>query len=289
MVEDSKINFMKMHKAAFALSFSLILLSFFLLFTRGLNFGIDFSGGILIEARMAEKPNVGKVRKILKNTAKDIQIQNVGTQDLLIRVAKDNQEQSELVKKIQSALNKNFQDISYRKVDYVGPQIGAELINKGFIALFVSFFFILVYIWIRFDLQFGVGGIIALLHDAIITLGFFSLTQIEFNTTSIAAILTIIGYSINDSVVIYDRIRENMRKFKKMALVNIINNSLNSTLSRTILTSGVTLFSLLALILFGGKVLFSFAMATFFGVAIGTYSSIYIAAPILLYFNIKKK
>jgi preprotein translocase subunit SecF len=207
---------------------------------------------------------------------------------ILIRVAKDEKEQSDIVKIIQNSLSKNFPEITYRKVDYVGPQIGAELIKNGLLALFISFFFILIYIWIRFDWQFGIGGIIALIHDAIITLGFFSIIGLEFNTTSVAALLTIIGYSINDSVVIYDRIRENLRKYKKMELRNIINNSTNSTLSRTILTSGVTLFSLLALILFGGEVLFSFAMATFFGIVIGTYSSLYIAAPILFYFDPRK-
>lgn len=288
MLENSKIDFMKMHKIAFASSVVVILLSIFLIFTKGLNFGIDFSGGILIEARLSEKPDVAQLRKILDPKTKDAQIQSIGQQDILIRVAKTDDGQAKIVKTIQETLNKNYPDITYRKVDYVGPQIGSELIKKGFLALFISFFFILIYIWVRFDWQFGVGSIIALLHDAIITFGFFSLTNIEFNTTSIAAILTIIGYSINDSVVIYDRIRENARRFKKVDLKDIINSSLNSTLSRTILTSGVTLFSLLALILFGGKVLFSFALATFVGVAIGTYSSIYIAAPMLLYFKFRQ-
>jgi len=288
MLENSKIDFMKMHKIAFASSVVLILLSFFLIFSKGLNLGIDFSGGILIEARFDEKPDVSNLRKILAPKTKDAQIQSIGKSDILIRVAKTDEGQSSIVKKIQETLNQNYPDITYRKVDYVGPQIGSELIKKGFLALFVSFFFILIYIWIRFDWQFGIGSIIALFHDAIITFGFFALTNLEFNVTSIAAILTIIGYSINDSVVIYDRIRENARKYKKVEMKDIINSSLNSTLSRTILTSGVTLFSLLALILFGGKVLFSFAMATFMGVAIGTYSSIYIAAPMLLYFKFRQ-
>jgi preprotein translocase SecF subunit len=288
MLENSKIDFMKMHKIAFASSVVLILLSIFLIFSRGLNFGIDFSGGILIEARLDEKPDVANLRKILASKTKDAQIQNIGKSDILIRVAKTDEGQAKIVKTIQETLNQNYPGITYRKVDYVGPQIGAELIKKGFLALFVSFFFILIYIWVRFDWQFGIGSIIALFHDAIITFGFFALTNLEFNVTSIAAILTIIGYSINDSVVIYDRIRENARKYKKVELRDIINSSLNSTLSRTILTSGVTLFSLLALILFGGKVLFSFAMATFIGVAIGTYSSIYIAAPMLLYFKFRQ-
>ena len=153
----------------------------------------------------------------------------------------------------------------------------------------MSFIFIMVYIWIRFDWQFGFGGIFALLHDAIVTLGFYAITGLEFNLTSIAAILTIIGYSINDSVVIYDRIRENLRRYKKMDLSDLINSSANSTLSRTILTSGVTLISLLALIVYGGEVLFSFSVATFFGILVGTYSSIYISAPILIYLDPRKE
>lgn len=294
MTKESNINFMKLHKASFALSLILVLLSIFLLFTKGLNFGIDFSGGILIEARIDDKIEMSVVRKSLIGKVKEIQIQNIGQNsdgksDILIRIANDNKEQSEIVKIIQDSLSQNFPEISYRKIDYVGPQIGAELIKNGFLALVISFFFILIYIWIRFDWQFGIGGIIALIHDTIITLGFYSITQIEFNTTSIAAILTIIGYSINDSVVIYDRIRENLRKYKKVELFDIINSSTNSTLGRTLITSGVTLVSLLALILFGGKALFSFSIATFVGIIVGTYSSLYIAAPILLYFDPRKE
>lgn len=294
MIKESNINFMKLHKASFALSALLVLLSIFLICTKGLNFGIDFSGGILIEARMSDKVEMSEVRKVLEGKVKEVQIQDVDNSiddksDILIRIASDDKEQSEVVKIIQDSLSQNFPDISYRKIDYVGPQIGAELIKNGLLALVISFFFILVYIWIRFDWQFGIGGIIALIHDAIITVGFYSITQIEFNTTSIAALLTVIGYSINDSVVIYDRIRENLRKYKKMELFDIINSSTNSTLSRTLITSGVTLFSLVALILFGGDALFSFSIATFFGIVIGTYSSLYIAAPILLYFDPRKK
>lgn len=289
MLKDTKIDFMKMHKLALAFSTLSILVSFFFIINKGLNFGIDFSGGILIEARLQKKAEISKVRKILLKKTTEVQIQNTNENDLLIRVAKTNEDQAQFVKIIQDQLNQEFPNITYRKIDYVGPQIGAELIQKGFIALLISFFCILIYIWIRFDWQFGLGSIIALFHDAIITFGFFAMTQLEFNTTSIAAILTIIGYSINDSVVIYDRIRENLRKYKKMELKNIINSSLNSTLSRTILTSILTLFALLALILFGGKVLFSFSMATFFGILIGTFSSIYISAPILLYIDPRTK
>lgn len=280
---------MKVHKVALALSAICIVLSLVLVFVRGLNFGIDFAGGILIEVRIKQSVDLAKMREMVGAEAKDVQIQNIDQQDYLIRVAKSDVEQSVLVKKIQAVLDGNYSEIEYRKVDYVGPQVGAELIKKGVLALLLSLFFIMIYIWVRFDWQFGFGGIFALFHDAIVTLGFFAITQLEFNLTSIAAILTIVGYSINDSVVIYDRIRENIRKYKKMSFSDLINISTNSTLSRTVLTAGTTLTSLLALIIFGGEVLRSFSLATFFGIALGTYSSIYISAPILIYFDPRKK
>lgn len=280
---------MGVHKLALYMSVVCIIGSLALVFVKGLNFGIDFAGGILIEARMQEGVDVSKVRELVSAEIKDVQVQNVDQKDLLIRVAKTDEEQSVVVKKIQEILSANFSNVEYRKIDYVGPQVGAELIKKGFLALFLSFAFIMIYIWIRFDWQFGLGGIFALIHDAVLTLGFFSLSGLEFNLTSIAAILTIIGYSINDSVVIYDRIRENLRRYKKMDLAELINSSTNSTLSRTVLTSGVTLISLLALMLYGGEALHSFSTATFVGIVIGTYSSIYISAPILIYLDPRKK
>lgn len=289
VLSNKKIDFMKPHKLAVIMSVFFMLVSLVLVFTRGLNFGIDFAGGILIEARIDDSYKIAQVREILSDVVKEVQIQNVGSDDLLIRVSKSENNQQVVIKNIQEVLAKNFSNVEYRKIDYVGPQIGGELILKGLLALSLSFIFIMIYIWIRFDWQFGVGGIFALLHDAILTLGFFSLTNLEFNLTSIAAILTIVGYSINDSVVIFDRIRENLRRYKKMELPNLINSSLNSTLSRTILTAGVTLISILALIFFGGEVLFSFSCAVFFGIAIGTYSSIYIASPILIYIDPRKK
>ncbi|MBU6141195.1 MAG: protein translocase subunit SecF [Proteobacteria bacterium] len=288
-LSNTKIDFMKPHKVALIASIVAIIGSLTLVGVKGLNFGIDFAGGILIEAKIVDDVDLTKVRELLSAEIKDVQIQNIDGKDLLIRVAKSDQEQSVLVKKIQEILGQNFSEIEYRKIDYVGPQVGSELIQKGFMALLMSFIFIMIYIWIRFDWQFGVGGIFALIHDVVLTLGFYSVTGLEFNLTSIAAILTIIGYSINDSVVIYDRIRENLRRFKKMELANLINSSANSTLSRTILTSGITLISILALVLFGGDVLYSFSVAAFFGIVIGTYSSIYISAPILIYFDPRKK
>ncbi len=297
-LSHTKIDFMKVHKIALAMSIVCIIASVALVFVKGLNFGIDFSGGILMEIRL-EKADQHKIREAFAGKVKDVQVQTTGQnnqenigQDFLIRVAKSEDtsgsSQSELIQKIKEILNANFEKVEYRKIDYVGPQVGSELIKKGFTALFLSFAFIMIYIWIRFDWQFGLGGIFALLHDAFLTVGFYAVSGIEFNLTSIAAILTVIGYSINDSVVIYDRIRENLRKYKKMDLAELINSSANSTLSRTLLTSGATLLSLLALVLFGGEVLKSFSTAAFFGILVGTYSSIYISAPILLYFDPRK-
>jgi preprotein translocase subunit SecF len=280
---------MAFHRIALILSIVGIIGSIALVLIKGLNFGIDFAGGILIEARIEDKVNIAEMRKFLSQEIHDVQIQNIDKNDYLIRVAKTSEDQTIIIKNIQNLLQSKYNKIEYRKVDYVGPQVGRELILKGFLALSLSFLFIMIYIWIRFDWQFGIGGIFALLHDAALTIGFFSLTQLEFNLTSIASILTIIGYSINDSVVIYDRIRENLRRYKKIDLASLINSSTNSTLSRTILTASATLASLLALIFYGGEVLFSFSMATFFGILIGTYSSIYISAPILLYFDPRKK
>jgi preprotein translocase subunit SecF len=280
---------MSIHKIALGLSIIFMIASLALVFTKGLNYGIDFAGGILIEVRIDENSDIAKIREVLSNKIDDIHIQESGENDVQIRVSKASQDQDKLIKKIQNILEENFTKVEYRKIDFVGPQVGSELIFKGFLALFLSFIFIMIYIWIRFDWQFGLGGIFALIHDAVVTLGFFSITGLEFNLTSIASILTIVGYSINDSVVIYDRIRENLRNYKKMDLKLLINSSTNSTLSRTILTASTTLISLLALILFGGEALFSFSVATFFGIALGTYSSIYISAPILLYFDPRKK
>lgn len=288
-LSGTKIDFMRFHKIALIMSVIAIIASIVLVIFRGLNFGIDFAGGILIEVRIKEQVDISEMRKAITEVVKDAQIQNVDQQDYLIRVAKSSQDQTVIIKNIQNLLQSKYSDVEYRKLDYVGPQVGRELIFKGIMALLLSFIFIMIYIWVRFDWQFGIGGIFALIHDAFLTLGFFAVTQLEFNLTSIASILTIIGYSINDSVVIYDRIRENLSRYKKSNLSELINSSTNSTLSRTILTASATLVSLLALIFYGGEVLFSFSMATFFGIIIGTYSSIYISVPILLYFDPRLK
>jgi preprotein translocase subunit SecF len=225
----------------------------------------------------------------------EISLQNFGSErDVMIRIGRKNnnsgeEEQLRNVELVKNLLQMNFgEKIEYRKVDFVGPQIGSELIRSGILAMILSFGSIMIYIWIRFEWQYGVGIIAALLHDILLTIGFMSLIGLEFNLTSIAAILTVVGYSVNDSVVIYDRIRENMRKYSKLNLQQLLNTSINDTLSRTTLTVLTTLLSTLALILFGGEVLRSFSITIFFGIVIGTISSIYISAPVLLYLGLEK-
>lgn len=285
------INFIKYHKIALIFSVILIFISFISFFTKFLNLGIDFTGGILIESRFEKKVEISNLRSILSNS--DIEKFNIqsseSNNDIIIRIPQDkNIDQAKLIIKIKSILSGNFPNIEYRKIDYVGPAIGEELVKSGIIALLLSCFFVLIYIWYRFDLEFGIWAIIALLHDVIITIGFISLTSLEFNTTSIAALLTVIGYSINDSVVIFDRVRENLQKYKKMAISEVINISLNSTFRRTMITSGTTLLALLALIIFGGDILKTFSVSLFFGILVGTYSSIYISSSLLIFTDPRK-
>ncbi len=290
---NMNIDFMKYHRLHHAISILLLIISITLVSVKGLNFGIDFAGGILIEAKI-ENTSASQLRKVFANEEKEVQIQNIEGDIFLIRVPSDKYvdiqkgkllNQSQFIKTIQDSLNKKFGNVEYRKIDYVGPQIGSELIFKGIMALGFSFLAIMFYIWLRFDWHYGFGGILAIIHDAILVLGFYSLTGIEFNLTSIAALLTVIGYSINDSVVIFDRIRDNMRKLKKSAMTKIVNDSLNATLKRTVLTSFTTLLSLAALLIFGGSVLTSFSAGAFFGIVIGVYSSIYVAAPVLIHYD----
>lgn len=292
--EDFHISFMKYRRLNHAICLSLIILSLSFVALRGLNLGIDFSGGILIEAQI-EGGDPAQLRELFKNQDQQVQIQNLSDDIFIIRVQKANSvadfstnlvsNQSNFIKTIKGLLAAKYKKIDYRKIDYVGPQIGSELIFKGVMALLISFSAIMIYIWLRFDWQFGVGGILAIIHDAVFVLGFYAVSQIEFNLTSIAAILTVIGYSINDSVVIFDRIRDNLRRLKKSKIDHIIDVSLNSTLRRTILTSVTTMISLLALLIFGGPVIQSFSAGAFIGVLIGTYSSIYVSAPVLIHID----
>lgn len=292
--ETPKVEFTKLGSKALIVSLVLMIASIGLVATKGLNQGIDFKGGTMIEVGFTQDADLPNIRSTIGNLGLgDVQIQTFGElNDVLIRVEQQpggDKAQQAVVEKMKTALSAEFgDDISYRRVEVVGPKVGGELIQSSAIAVFVSIFAMLIYIWFRFDTQFGIGGVIALIHDAVLTLGVFALLQIEFNLSIIAALLTIAGYSINDTVVVYDRIRENLRKYKKMDIAELINQSVNETLSRTVITSLTTLVALGALFLFGGEVIRGFIFAMMFGVVIGTYSSIFVAAPILLKLGVRR-
>lgn len=293
--DKTHFDFMGKRWVGFGFSIAMTILSLVLLFTKGLNLGIDFTGGILMETHTEKPLELGTLREMLnKQGFGEITLQNTGNdKDILIRiqVTKDD-DQAKVTAKVKDVLTSQLTEgntIDYRKIDYVGPTVGQELIQAGIWAVLSSFAAIMMYVWFRFEWQYGVGAILALIHDSVMIIGFFVVTRFEFGLTAIAAILTIVGYSINDSVVIYDRIRENMRRFKKMPAFELLNLSINDTLSRTILTASTTLLASMALAIFGGEVIRGFSAAMVFGVIIGTYSSIYISAPTLIYLNIRPK
>ena len=279
----TNINFMRIKKLTLFVSTILFVLSLSLIFIKGLNLGIDFTGGTLIEVRFKENIDLNNLRtKMNKLDLGEIQLQTIGNEnDIIFKVQDNKNKQIETVQIIKESLSD--QSVEYRRTEFVGPKVGSELINAGIIAVIFSLIGILIYIWIRFQWNFALGAIIALIHDVILTLGFFSVLQLEFNLATVAAVLTIAGYSINDTVVIYDRVRDSMRKYKQITFDEVINISLNSTLSRTLMTSLTTLLALIALLTFGGIVISSFIIALIWGVLIGTYSSIYVASPILTY------
>jgi len=280
---STNINFMRIKKLTLFISTILFLLSLSLIFIKGLNLGIDFTGGSLIEVRFKENIDLNNLRtKMNKLNLGEIQLQTIGNEnDIIFKVQDNKNKQTETVQIIKESLSD--QSVEYRRTEFVGPKVGSELVNAGIIAVIFSLIGILIYIWIRFQWNFALGAIIALIHDVILTLGFFSVLQLEFNLATVAAVLTIAGYSINDTVVIYDRVRDSMRKYKQITFDEVINISLNSTLTRTLMTSLTTLLALIALLTFGGIVISSFIIALIWGVLIGTYSSIYVASPILTY------
>ena len=291
---NSKIKFLSLRKPAFILSLVLIICSVLIYSYKGLNFGIDFRGGTLIEVETSESENLSNLRSILNNLELgDIQVQEFGSaKNILIRVeqqAGGDQIQQNVVNIVKTALNTSLSsDVNFRRTEVVGPKVSSELIKAGVIAIVVAVFAMLVYIWFRFEWQFSLGAVIALIHDVLLTLGIFSLLQLEFNLSIIAAILTIVGYSMNDTVVVYDRVRENLRKYRKKEIIDLLNISINETLSRTIMTSVTTLLALLSLYIFGGSVIKGFTFAMIWGVLVGTYSSIFIAAPLLNYLKVKR-
>jgi len=286
------INFNKFYKIFNLISLSLVIISILLLFFKGLNFGVDFKGGTLIELRANDKNiNVTTLRQSFsKMNLGDFNVKKFGNEnDFLIKIEKKDTSANaiEIIKKdLTSSIGGSF---NFRRVENVGPKVSAELLKSGVIAIALSLAAMLFYIWIRFEWQFSLGAILALFHDVIITLGLFSLFSLEINLSIVAAVLTIVGYSMNDTVVIYDRVRENLRKFSDIKIFELTNISINETLSRTIITSVTTLLALVSIYLFGGEILKGFSLAMIMGVIFGTYSSIYIANPILVKLRVSQK
>ena len=290
-----KIDFIGNRWYGFSFTIIGMLITVVSLYVQGLNLGIDFTGGVVMEIRTEQTADVGKLRDILSDNheLRGVMLQEVGKdgKQVMIRLApQDGLEQNKVADAVRGTIDASYDDkVEYLRTDYVGPQVGQELIEGSIIALALALLMMLLYLWFRFEWQFGVGGISALTHDAIMIIGFYSVTQIEFDLTSVAALLTVIGYSINDSVVIYDRIRENLRKYKTLGLDKLLNQSINETLSRTILTGGTVILALIGLVTLGGDVLFGFSAAMILGVFVGTYSSIYVSATILIYLNLRRE
>jgi len=288
--DDTTLHFMDLRRFSFPISAVLSIFAITLYFTHGLNFGIDFKGGTLLEIQEKSGPaDLAKLRTDLgKLGLGDVQLQQFGgPQNVLIRIAEQpggDAAQQAAVQKVRGALG---DAVEYRRVEVVGPRVSGELLAYGTLGLMLAIVGILLYLWFRFEWQFALGAMVANVHDIVLTIGFMSITQIDFDLTSIAALLTILGYSLNDTVVIYDRIRELLRRYKKMPMEDLLNQSVNSTLSRSIITHVTVTLALLALLLFGGKAIHSFAATMMFGVVlVGTYTSIFIAAPMLIYLGV---
>ena len=286
----TNFNFSSKFKHANIFSVTIFFLSIIFIAFKGLNYGIDFKGGTLIELR-SSNTDTSLIRDVLKNMdLGDVNVKKFGKEgDFLIKV-EEKGDNNKLIPKIKKNLSDSLNsDVNFRRVENVGPKVSAELLQSGIIAISLSLAAMLFYIWVRFEWQFSIGSIIALFHDVIITLGIFSLLSLEINLSIIAAVLTIVGYSMNDTVVIYDRIRENLGKFHKLDISNIANLSINETLARTIITSVTTLLALFSIFILGGEILRGFSFAMILGVFIGTFSSIFVASPILKYFKVSYK
>lgn len=289
--EGTSIDFMSFRRPAFWGSIAIMIAAAALFVTMGLNYGVDFKGGTMIELRAKEgNADIPALREKVGGLGLgDVQIQEFGTPtDVLIRIEQQpggETAQQEALQKVQGAVSEAYVQ---RRVEVVGPAVSGELRTTGIIAVLASICAIILYIWFRFEWQFAIGAVLALTHDVIVTIGVFALLQLEFDLSTVAALLTILGYSVNDTVVVSDRIRENLRKFKKMPIVDLLNRSINETLSRTLMTSGTTLIVLFALYFLGGEVIRNFSFAMLFGVLIGTYSSIFIAAPLLELLGVKR-
>ena len=292
-MEKKEIAFNKFYKLFNLISIFLVLISIILLIFKGLNYGVDFKGGTLIELRSNDSQiNIKKLRGSLLNMKLgDVSVKQFGNEnDYLIKFEKKNDNNPNFIQEIKEDLTKSVgSGFNFRRVENVGPKVSAELLKSGIIAIVLSLAAMLIYIWIRFEWQFSLGAILALVHDVLITLGIFSLFSFEINLSIVAAVLTIVGYSMNDTVVIFDRVRENLKKFSDIKIFDLTNISINETLSRTIITSITTLLALLSIYFLGGEILKGFSLAMILGVVFGTYSSIYIANPILVFLKVSQR
>ena len=286
------IHFNKLYKQLNITSIVLILVSLFLLMFKGLNFGVDFKGGTLIEIRTDQSSSkISMIRDSFNQmNLGDVSVKSFGNDtDYIVKFEKQNSNDPEFIVNIKKKLSSSIGNVDFRRVENVGPKVSAELLRSGIIAIGLSLAAMLLYIWIRFEWQFSLGAILALFHDVILTLGIFSLFSLEINLSIVAAVLTIVGYSMNDTVVIFDRVRENLKKYSNIKIFELTNISINETLSRTIITSVTTLLALSSIYLFGGEILKGFSLAMILGVFFGTYSSIYIANPILVLLKVSHK
>ena len=286
------IYFNKFYKSFNILSGILIIASLFFLVFKGLNFGVDFKGGTLIELRTDKSSaNITKIRDSFNQmNLGDVSVKNFGNEtDFVVKFEKQNSNDPQFIEEIKTKLSNSIGSVDFRRVENVGPKVSAELLRSGVIAIALSLAAMLLYIWIRFEWQFSLGAILALFHDVIITLGVFSVFSLEINLSIVAAVLTIVGYSMNDTVVIFDRVRENLRKYADIKIFELTNISINETLSRTIITSVTTLLALLSIFIFGGEILKGFSLAMILGVIFGTYSSIYIANPVLVSLKVSQR
>jgi preprotein translocase subunit SecF len=292
-MEKSNIPFNLFYKQFNFVSLILIAISLVFLVLKGLNYGVDFKGGTLIELRTTDKTiSISELRKAFtKMELGDVSVKNFGNEnDFIVKFEKKDKLEENFIVNLKNELKKDIGDtFNFRRVESVGPKVSSELLKSGILAIALSLGAMLIYIWIRFEWQFSLGAIAAIFHDVIITLGFFSVLNLEINLSIVAAVLTIVGYSMNDTVVIFDRVRENLKKYSDIKIFDLTNISINETLSRTIITSATTLLALLSIFIFGGEILKGFSFAMILGVIIGTYSSIYIANPILVMLNVTQK
>ena len=289
--DDVNVPFLKFRKIFYIVSLVMVLASVGLFFTKGLNFGIDFRGGILVEIKTDGPANIGALRDNLGSLGLgDVSIQEFGeADDVLIQLQRQDGDEKAQMAALAQVTEALGDSVTIRRSELVGPKVGDELKEAGIYSVVISLLLIMIYIWFRFEWQFAVASVVALLHDVLITVGFFVITGVQFDLATLAAILTVAGYSINDTVVVFDRIREYLRKFRKMEITDLLDLSINSTLSRTTMTSFTTLLALIALFAFGGEAIRGFTMALIFGIVVGTYSSICVASPLLVVLRLKRK